>query len=138
MWLLCVGLAPAVLGLAWRGCPGDRLLLASLATFAAALALLDQTKAPLYSVLLLPSICLVLAAAREQPRLVDRVKDARADSVIVNINVRADVHAFPDALQARFWDFIRRCTTRVADLDDPTYFETEVYAVLRPPPEGCG
>ena len=238
-WLLCVGPAPAALGLARRGRPGDRVLLASLAIFAAALALLDQTKVPLYSVLLVPSICLVLAAgasaflgwarrggrpiwpgvaagvvalgmlgvgldgldayrldwdaatrvtpylafgqqiraaipagsvvlgperwwwalhehrylslrslwfqwsaaaaaAQEPPHFADWVRRAQADRVIVNINVRADVNAFPDALQAQFWDFLERCTTRVADLDDPTYFETEVYALLDPPPEACG
>ena len=60
------------------------------------------------------------------------------DSVIVNVNARADIHAFPDALQQQFWQFIERCTSLVADLDDPTYFDTQVYEVLRPPPEGCG
>jgi hypothetical protein len=238
-WLLVVGLAPAVVSLAWRKGPGDRILLSSLATFAAALTLLDQTKVPLYSVLVVPSICLIVAVgmsallgwarrsrrpiwlrlapglvalavltgigleglaayrldwdeasqvtayvslgeqieaavppgspifgperwwwalhdhryvslrsvwfqwsaaaaeARSEPRFVDWVSWAQPERVIVNINVRADVQAFPDNLQAQFWRFIERCTSQVAVLDDPTYFETEVYEVLRPPPEMC-
>jgi len=238
-WLLAVGVLPAVVSLAWRQGTGDRMLLLSLATFAAALTLLDQTKVPLYSVLVLPSICLVMAVAmsallgwarrsrrpiwlrfvpgavvlailtgigfegvaayrvdwveasqvtpyltlgqqieaavppgspvlgperwwwalhdhryvslrslwfqwsaaaaeaRGDPRFIDWVAWAKPDTVIVNVNVRADVQAFPDKLQAQFWRFMERCTTLVADVDDPTYFETQVYEVLRPPPEAC-
>lgn len=239
-WLLAVSVIPAVLSLAWRSATGDRLLLLSVATFTAALTLLDQTKVPLYSVLLWPSICLAVAAgvsallgwarrsqlpvwlrlspglmallvlpgvglegvaaycadwveasqvtpylavaeqieaavppgsrllgperwwwplhdhhyvslrsvwfqwsaaavaARHEPEFVDWMTRGQPDSVIVNVNARADIHAFPDALQQQFWQFIERCTSLVADLDDPTYFDTQVYEVLRPPPDGCG
>jgi hypothetical protein len=239
-WLLAVGVIGAVVGLAWRKGTGDRLLLLSLATFTAALTLLDQTKVPLYSILVWPSICLVVAAgvsalldwarhsqwavwlrftpgvvavlvlpgvglegvaayradwveasqvtpylavaeqieaaippgspvlgperwwwplhehryvslrslwfqwsaaaaaAESEPNFVDWVTRAQPESVIVNVNVRADIHAFPDALQQQFWQFIERCTSLAADVDDTTYFDTQVYAVLRPPPQGCG
>jgi len=238
-WLLAVGLLPAVVYLVLRKCAGDRMQLLSLATFTAALTLLDQTKVPLYSVLVLPSICLVMAAgvsallgwawrsrrptwlrlapglvvlaaltgiglegvaayrldwveasqvtayltlgqqieaavppaslvlgperwwwalhdhpymslrsvwfqwsaaaaeARGDPRFIDWVSRARPERVIVNVNVRADVQAFPEQLQAQFRQFIERCTTLVADFDDPTYFDTQVYEVLRPPPDTC-
>jgi 4-amino-4-deoxy-L-arabinose transferase-like glycosyltransferase len=237
--VLSFGLVPALGYLAWRRSTGDRLLLFSLVTFTAALTLLDQTKVPLYSILLLPSICLMLAAAvtsllgwawrgrcwvclrttlgalalaallglavegaaayrrdwdeanrvtpylalgqqleaaippgalvlgperwwwalhehryvslrslwfqwsavaRSQgtPRFIDWVTRAQPDSVIVNVNVRADVQAFPEVLQTQFWSFVDRCTTLVADLDDATYFDTQIYTVLRPPPETCG
>jgi len=52
------------------------------------------------------------------------------DDVIVNDNVRADVLLFPESVQERFWEFLRTCTRRVADLDDPNYFGIEVYRVL--------
>jgi 4-amino-4-deoxy-L-arabinose transferase-like glycosyltransferase len=237
--VLLFGLVPALGYLAWRRSTGDRLLLFSLVTFAAALTLLDQTKVPLYSILLLPSICLTLAAAFSavlgwawrgrtcarlrivlgafalaalvgiglegaaayrsdwdeanqatpylalgqqieaaippgaavlgperwwwalhdhrylslrslwfqwsasarragNPKFVDWVTRAQPDSVIVSVNVRADVQAFPEALQAQFWSFVDDCTTLVADLDDATYFDIQVYAVRRPPPETCG
>jgi 4-amino-4-deoxy-L-arabinose transferase-like glycosyltransferase len=237
-WLLALGVLPSVLLLAWRRSAGDRLLLGTLAVFVAALTLLDQTKVPLYSVLLLPSVCLVLAAgistllnwagrrarpvwprllagalgaaamlgmasdsldayrvdwleasqvtpylvlgeqirlavppgspvlgperwwwplrehrylalrslwfqwsaaaaAHGDPKFIDWVSDAQPDRVIVNVNVRADVRAFPAALQAQFWRFIEDCTTLVTDLDDPTYFSTQVYAVPRPLPASC-
>jgi hypothetical protein len=239
-WLLALGAVGAVVGLAWRKGTGDRLLLLSLATFTAALTLLDQTKVPLYSILVWPSICLVVAAgvsallvwarhsqravwlrftpgvvavlvlpgvglegvaayradwveasqvtpylavaeqieaaippgspvlgperwwwplhdhryvslrslwfqwsaaaaaAGSEPKFVDWITRTQPDSVIVNVNVRADIHAFPDALQQQFWQFIERCTSLAADVDDATYFDTQVYAVLRPPPQGCG
>jgi hypothetical protein len=41
---------------------GDRLLWLSLVTFAGMLALLEQTKAPLYELVLLPSVCMAVAA----------------------------------------------------------------------------
>ena len=77
------------------------------------------------------------AAAGSEPKFVDWVTRAQPDRVIVNVNVRADIHAFPDALQQQFWQFIERCTRLAADVDDATYFDTQVYAVLRPPPEAC-
>ncbi len=72
-----------------------------------------------------------LAGSQQKP------EGAQADSLIVNINVRADIHAFPETLQTQFWAFVERCTTQVADLQDPNYFEVEVYQVLRPPPDLC-
>jgi 4-amino-4-deoxy-L-arabinose transferase-like glycosyltransferase len=61
-WLLVVGAFPALLYVARRGEIGDRLLIGSLVTFGGLLVLVDQTKVPLYSVLLLPTVCLALAA----------------------------------------------------------------------------
>ena len=236
-WLLALGTLAGVLMLARRRTTGDRLVLGSLAVFAAGLTLLDQTKVPLYGVLLVPSVCLVLAAgiaalvvwARQamrpawlrvaagalalaglvsvgvdgvtayrvdwqeasqvtpylelgeqiraavppgtpvlgperwwlplrehdylslrslwfqwaaaarhgDPRFIDWVSHAQPDRVIVNINIRADIRAFPAALQAQFWRFVDECTTLLAELDDATYFNTQVYAVLRPPPPSC-
>ena len=52
--------------IAWRSrrvhATGDRILLSSLLMFAALLALLDQTKTPLYASILLPSLCMAMAA----------------------------------------------------------------------------
>ena len=67
-WLLAVGSWPALAYLSWRNfraahTPGDRLLLLSIVTFTALLALLDRTKVPLYAVLLWPSICVCVAVA---------------------------------------------------------------------------
>jgi 4-amino-4-deoxy-L-arabinose transferase-like glycosyltransferase len=66
-WLLLVGALPAAAYVAWRtrhsSAIGDRLLLVSLLTLSASLLLLDQTKTALYAILLLPSICLALAAS---------------------------------------------------------------------------
>ena len=239
-WLLVLGIWPAIAFVAWRSrraeAAGDRLLLVSLGTFALLLALLDQTKVPLYAILLLPSICLALAAfwtgvlawalrgrllrlaigaaaaaalvavgleglaayqadfaeatqvtpylalgqqiesavapdasvlgperwwwplhdhqylslrsiwfqwaaaaskGGDSPRFVDWVTRSQADSVIVNVNVRADIHAFPESLQMQFWSYVERCTTQVGDIQDANYFDVEVYAVRRPAPDGC-
>ena len=73
----------------------------------------------------------------ESPRFVDWVTRAQADSLIVNVNVRADIHAFPESLQMQFWSYVERCTTQVDDIQDANYFDVEVYAVLRPAPDGC-
>ena len=66
-WLLALGGLPACVYVGWRSrrtdAPGDRLLLASLVTFCVLLLLLDQTKVALYAIVLLPSLCLALAAA---------------------------------------------------------------------------
>jgi hypothetical protein len=66
-WLLAVCGLPACVYVGWRSrrasAIGDRLLLTSLVTFGGLLLLLDQTKVPLYAIILLPSICLALAAA---------------------------------------------------------------------------
>jgi hypothetical protein len=32
-------------------------------------------------------------------------------------------------LQDQFWTFIDRCTERVQTIDDPTYFDVEIYRV---------
>jgi 4-amino-4-deoxy-L-arabinose transferase-like glycosyltransferase len=66
-WLLAVGVWPALAYLAWRSrtrtkVTGDRILLTSLGVFAGLLVLLDQTKTPLYAIMLFPSLCLALAA----------------------------------------------------------------------------
>jgi 4-amino-4-deoxy-L-arabinose transferase-like glycosyltransferase len=58
-WLLVLGALPALVYVARRG---DRLLLGSLVTFGGLLLLVDQTKAALYAILLLPPICIALAA----------------------------------------------------------------------------
>jgi 4-amino-4-deoxy-L-arabinose transferase-like glycosyltransferase len=58
-WLLVLGALPALVYVARRG---DRLHLGSLVTFGGLLLLVDQTKVPLYAILLLPSVCLALAA----------------------------------------------------------------------------
>jgi hypothetical protein len=234
-WLL-LALAPAVAWLIWRSrrCPprrGDHLLLLSLASCAGVLVVLDQTKTPLYASVLVPPICLALAAGWsdllrwlwQRPRAwlggvaaaatvglllaviadglraydVDRSESAQvtpyasvgrqieaalpADgvvlgperwwwavhtrpyvslrslwfqwqsqdgavsftdllkrwqprSVIVNNNVRGDIQAFPAALQEQFWAFIGSCTRLVGGVDDPTYFDVQVYAVR---PDRC-
>lgn len=65
-WLLAVGVCPALAYIAWRSrqvsAIGDRILLSSVLLFAALLALLDQTKTPLYASILLPSLGVALAA----------------------------------------------------------------------------
>jgi hypothetical protein len=63
--LLGIGVWPAAAYVAWRAWrlerPGDRLLASSLVIFGGLLVLLDQTKTPLYAILLLPSVCMALA-----------------------------------------------------------------------------
>ena len=73
----------------------------------------------------------------DSPRFVDWVTRSQADSVIVNVNVRADIHAFPESLQMQFWSYVERCTTQVGDIQDANYFDVEVYAARRPAPDGC-
>jgi hypothetical protein len=70
-----------------------------------------------------------LAHAGQQPEFADWMVRLHPASIIVNINVRDDVLAFPPALQAQFWEYMQRCTTLAADIPNPNYFETEVYAV---------
>jgi 4-amino-4-deoxy-L-arabinose transferase-like glycosyltransferase len=64
-WLFLLGTGPALWHLARRAVgghePGDRLLLATVAIFWPLLGLLEPVKAPLYAVVLVPSICLMLA-----------------------------------------------------------------------------
>jgi hypothetical protein len=231
-WILALGIWPAVARLAWRSRRpenlGDRIVWSSLVIFAGLLLLLDQTKVGLYTIALLPSVCLALASlltgalgwARRRrdlsvrvasgaaslglllavvvdgqrahgltlaqaeevseyaavgqqieralppgghvlgperwwwaahthpylslrstwwqwlagwdPEFVDGVSWADADGVIVNDNVRADVLHFPEAVQQRFWSYLRLCTTRVAEISDANYFGIEVYRVNRP------
>jgi hypothetical protein len=56
---------PATAYLVWRSrwtkAIGDRLLWSSLVTFTGLLLLVDQTKTPLYAIILLPSLCMALA-----------------------------------------------------------------------------
>jgi hypothetical protein len=228
---LLLALAPALAWRIWRflRCPrrqGDHLLLLSLASAAGLLLVLDQTKTPLYAIVLVPPACLVLAAAwsdllrwpvpRPRPWLgslaaaatvallvaviadglrtygVDRTESAqvtpyasvgrqigaelpadgvvlgperwwwalhtrryvslrslwfqwqsragatpltdlieswRPRGVIVNNNVRDDIQAFPAELQEQFWTFIGSCTRQVGSVEDPTYFDVQVYEV---------
>jgi hypothetical protein len=76
----------------------------------------------------------------ETPEFADLVAWAQADNIIVNDNVRGDVLDFPDTVQQQFWTFINTCTQRVADLNDPTYLDIEVYEIIQPSPrpEVCG
>jgi hypothetical protein len=64
--LLVVGIWPALVFLAVRlvsrGAEGDRILGLTVLVFPLSLALVDSTKAPLYLIVLLPSICLLMAA----------------------------------------------------------------------------
>jgi 4-amino-4-deoxy-L-arabinose transferase-like glycosyltransferase len=240
-WLLIVGFWPALAYVGWRayhsGAIGNRLLLASLITFSGLLMLLDQTKVPLYSILLLPSLCLMLAAAwtgglrwtmqrrawppfaamlasvallvvigvdggrayqldfdestqvspylavgeeidaalvpgagllgperywwalhahpylsirsiwfqwtalatstRQTPQLADWFARSGADFLIVNVDIRDDIHAFPQPLQAQFWSYLDQCATLIADLPNVNYFPTQVYAILRPAEGAC-
>lgn len=67
-WLLIAGFGPALGALWWRmrESPnhwGNRLLALSLVVFGGLLALIDQTKAPVYAVSLAPSLCVLMAAA---------------------------------------------------------------------------
>jgi 4-amino-4-deoxy-L-arabinose transferase-like glycosyltransferase len=65
-WLLVAGIVPALVWLirriVRRHARGDILLGLSLVSFEGLLALLDQTKAALYALILLPSLCLLFAA----------------------------------------------------------------------------
>jgi len=61
-WLLVLAALPAFVYVACRRAAGDGLLVGSLVALGGFLALLDQTKASLYAILLLPSVCVALAA----------------------------------------------------------------------------
>ncbi|HLZ28417.1 MAG TPA: hypothetical protein VKV73_13945 [Chloroflexota bacterium] len=65
-WLLMVGVWPALAYIGWRSwrsrSSGDRLLLSSLLVFEGLLLVLDQTKTPLYAIILFPSLCMAVAA----------------------------------------------------------------------------
>jgi hypothetical protein len=66
-WLTAVAFWPALIFLVARvrrvGAIGDRILFLSIVVLWGFLWLLDQTKAPLYAIVLLPSLCILLAAA---------------------------------------------------------------------------
>jgi 4-amino-4-deoxy-L-arabinose transferase-like glycosyltransferase len=65
-WILALGIGPAVAYAAWRSrrrhATGERVVWSSLVTFSGLLLLLDQTKASLYAIVLLPSVCVALAS----------------------------------------------------------------------------
>ena len=66
-WLVVVAILPVLCWLAWRARrpaqTGDRLLLTSLLVIALALALVDSTNVPIYTIPLWPGVCIALAAA---------------------------------------------------------------------------
>jgi 4-amino-4-deoxy-L-arabinose transferase-like glycosyltransferase len=66
-WLLTVGVWPALAYLTYRAwrvrASGDRILWASLCVFEGLLALFDRSKAPVYAIVLLPALCIMLAAS---------------------------------------------------------------------------
>ncbi|MCA1647675.1 MAG: hypothetical protein LC797_20170, partial [Chloroflexi bacterium] len=66
-FLLVTAIWPALTYVIWRTrqshAVGDRLLWSSVVTFGGLLVLVDQTKTPLYAIILLPSICMALAVA---------------------------------------------------------------------------
>jgi 4-amino-4-deoxy-L-arabinose transferase-like glycosyltransferase len=66
-WLLVLGTWPVLVWLGYRvwrtARPGDQLLLFSLLVLQGGLALLDATKAPLYEMLLVPSVCVAIAGS---------------------------------------------------------------------------
>jgi hypothetical protein len=70
-----------------------------------------------------------------EPAFLDGTSWPDADAVVVNDNVRDDVLHFPDFVQERFWSFVTTCTTRIAALDDRTYFGIQVYRVIKPSPD---
>jgi 4-amino-4-deoxy-L-arabinose transferase-like glycosyltransferase len=234
--LAAIIILPAVIYLVWRSLRthaiGDRLLLSSLVIFGCLLFVVDQTKTPLYAIILVPSICLSVAvlstklwnlrsrrlnvvisrvvlmavglaiakdgfaayqtylaqaaqvsqylgvgvhleeaigpgahilgperwwwalhdhpyaslrsiwwqwSARadpsQTPQFEQWVTSTQADAIIVNDNVRDDIHAFPEALQQQFWAYISACTTPVLDLTDASYLRIEVDRITRPPPD---
>ena len=209
---------------------GDRLLWSSLVIFSGLLLLVDQTKTPLYAIILVPSVCLAVAVlslavwnlrsrrvnvvvprvvlaclglaiakdgiaayqaylaqaaqvsqylgvgvqleqaigrgevilgperwwwalhdhhyaslrsiwwqwsadASANKQFADWVSSPQADAIIVNDNIRDDIHAFPEALQQQFWAYVSACTTPVLDLTDASYLRIEVDRVTRPPPD---
>jgi len=74
------------------------------------------------------------SAAGGRIPFVDLARPWQPRSVIVNNNVRDDLLAFPPALQDEFRSFLDNCTERVTTIDDPTYFDIQVYRVL---PDRC-
>jgi hypothetical protein len=64
------------------------------------------------------------------PQFADWVVQMRPDSIIVNINIRNDLEAFPPDLQEQFWSFMDRCTIETAEISNPNYFNTEIYKVV--------
>ena len=69
------------------------------------------------------------ASAGGSPQFADWVIRTHPATIIVNVNVRGDVRAFPQALQDQFWAFIDQCTTLTSNIHNPNYFDTEVYEV---------
>ena len=233
-WLLALSVVPAVAVIAYRSrrphAEADRLLLLSTLVFALGLAIVDRTKAPLYAILLLPSVCVSLAAASVagmswawrsrqpaarvasvagalvialamvgegfsayraevtaadevtpylsygqrikaviepgvavlgperwwwalhdhpytslrslwfqwaaradetgfEPSFAEFVSHTGAEQMIVNVNVRADIRAFPAALQRQFWSFMDHCATEIANFDDANYRVIEIYQI---------
>jgi hypothetical protein len=224
---------PAAAYLTWRTlrthAVGDRLLFSSLIVFGGLLTLVDQTKTPLYAIILVPSVCIGIAAmataawrrnkllkvalvalgmliardavaayqayldqamqvsqylevgvqleaaigpgarimgperwwwavhdhpyaslrsiwwqwwadAAPNKQFATWVTATQADAIIVNDNIRDDIHAFPEPLQQQFWAYVRVCTTPVLDLSDASYLRIEVDRITRPAPdlEVCG
>jgi hypothetical protein len=80
------------------------------------------------------------ASASQDAQFAEWVTSTQADAIIVNDNVRDDIHAFPDVLQQQFWAFVDGCTTPVLDLTDASYLRIEVDRITRPPPAAavCG
>jgi 4-amino-4-deoxy-L-arabinose transferase-like glycosyltransferase len=226
--VMALAVWPAAAYLTWRSrrtrAVGDRLLWSSLVIFAGLLVLVDQTKTPLYAIILVPSICMAIAVAAttawtlngiarvvlvvlglaiardgfaayqvylDQAARVSQylgvglqleealppggrilgperwwwalhdhpyaslrsiwwqwwaeadpnkefarwVTSTQADAIIVNDNIRDDIHAFPEPLQQQFWAFVSACTTPVLDLTDASYLRIEVDQITRPPPD---
>jgi len=80
------------------------------------------------------------AGPSQNPRFEQWVTSTQADAIIINDNIRDDIHAFPEALQQQFWAYVSACTTPVLDLTDASYLRIEVDRITRPPPdlEVCG
>ena len=69
------------------------------------------------------------ASSAGQTTFAELASRTRVNRVIVNNNVRDDIRAFPGPLQDQFWAFMDRCTALVQTIDDPTYFQIEIYRV---------
>jgi hypothetical protein len=70
------------------------------------------------------------ASGNGQRSFADLAAARQPTSLIVNNNVRDDVRAFPTTLQDQFWTFVDQCTELAQTIDDPTYFQIDVYRVL--------
>jgi 4-amino-4-deoxy-L-arabinose transferase-like glycosyltransferase len=213
--VLLIALAPAAVWLVLRA--HNALLATYLLSALALLTIADQTKTPLYAILLVPGLCLLLAAAwsalarfrvwwwaatavlivlvindglgayaidraeaaqvtpygvvgdqiagnlspggvvlgperwwwpvRDRPYIslrslwfqwtsragqtsfADLAVPWQPTNIIVNNNVRDDIRAFPTDLQDQFWAFIDRCARLEQTIDDPTYFQIQIYRV---------